>query len=346
MALSLLRAPEGSIPYMIFGKLPNRADFIRINATHPVATEFDEFVQNTLEQFRAQENWEECYDLTAVIDFCYPTRDQKWVFTGALISSCDQSLRRYPLIAGAAFPAQTTGAERRLIPIACEVFYEGLREQLLTAIDHSVEALACRQFLESQVKAWSTGVNDLPLANEIVNYFMDVNDPYIIESLLKSDSSPGTLGQALLNIAFYRDFLRRFHNPSTVQIIELPLRGGRGEAALQASVWLSLLSALSGPNKPWDGGFLLRQGQGTARLYATFSRMPEVTLLMAMGGESREDRRLDLCAEQRTWQAHKLYAETAYALDRILSDPGTTLTNLHSFLKEVSQKIEISGSIT
>jgi type VI secretion system protein ImpM len=334
MALTLLRTQESAIPYVVFGKLPNRADFVRINATHPVATEFDEFIQTVMEQFRTQENWEERYDFAPVIDFCYPTRDQKWVFIGALLSSCDQSKRRYPLVAGAAFPAQVLGAERRLMPIACEVFYEGLREQLSNAIDNSVEAMACRQFLESQTAAWGGGASDLPLAGEIVKQFMDVNNPYILETRLAEKFPPGTLMQALLNLAFYRDFLRRFSNPAAIQVIELPLQGGRGEAALHATAWLSLLSALSGSAEPWSGGFLLKQGRDNARLYATFGRMPEKTLLVAMGSETREDTRLNLRLEQKTGLSHKLYAETAYAMDRILSDPGLTLSNLLVFLRD------------
>lgn len=343
MALTLLRAQESTIPHVVFGKLPNRADFIRVNATHPAATEFDEYVQTMLEQFRMQEGWEERYDFAPVIDFCYPTRDQRWVLTGALLSSCDQSKRRYPLVAGAAFPAAMLGTERRLMPIACEVFFEGLREQLSTAIDNSVEAMACRQFLEAQAASWSNGVNDLPLAGEIVKRFMDSHHPSALEVLLAEKYPPGTLMQALLNLAFYRDFLRRFNNPSSMQVIEVPLQGARGEAALHACAWLSLLSALSGSNEPWSGGFFLRQGRDSAKLYATFGRMPEKTLLVAMGGETWEESRLVLHAEQKTWQAHKLYPETAYALERTLMDPAITLTGLQSFLRLVSQKIAASG---
>ena len=338
MALKLLRATESSIPPVVFGKLPNRPDFVRINATHPVATEFDQLIQSVLVQYRTQQGWEERYDFAPVIDFCYPSKDQRWVFTGALLSSHDESKRRYPFVAGAVFPAETLGTERRLMPIACEVFFEGLREQLSNALDNSVEAIACRQFLESQTAIWSSGATDLPLASEIVGHFLASHPPSVLET-----PSNGSLEQMLLNIAFYRDFLRRFNSHADLQVIELPLQGGRGEAALHASAWLSILSALAGTTEPWTGGFLLKQGRDSAQLYTSYGRMPEMALLIAMGGEGRPDARLNISSEQKTWQAHKLYAETAYAMERLLSDPELTLASLLVFLGNAGQKIAIAG---
>lgn len=340
MGLSLRRTTDNPITSVVFGKLPSRPDFVRISATHPVATEFDELIQSGLEQYRTQECWEERYDFAPVVDFCYPSRDQKWVFTGALLSSHDQSTRRYPFVAGVTFPAQAIGSERRLMPIACELFFEGLREQLSNAIDSSAEAEACRVYLESQTATWSNGTNDLPLASEIVKHFLDGRHPSVLEGVL----APGTLAQALLNISFYRDFLRRFYSSSALQVIEIPLQGGRGEAALHASAWLSILSAISGPAEPWNGGFLLKQGRDSARLYAFYGRMPERAILMAMGGDVHESVRLDLRSEQKTWQAHKLYAETAYALERLVQDPSLTLSALLAFLGKVGQKIAAAGS--
>lgn len=341
MPLALLRAPratESTMPAIVFGKLPSRPDFIRINATHPVATELDELIQNTLEHFRTQEGWEDRYDSAPILDCCYPSRDQKWIFVGSLASSRDQSGRRYPLVAGAAVPAQTLAGERRLLPIACEVFFEGLHEHLTNAIDNSVEALACRQFLESQASIW-TGTQDLSLASEIVKRFLDAQHPDTLGAGLAS-----SLPQTLLNIAFYRDFLRRFTSPSTHQIIELPLKGGRGEASLHACGWLSILAAVEGGADPWSGGFFLQQGRDQGRLCAACSRLPNESLLMALNGKIREELRLDLGSEQKPWLSHRLYPEVAYALERLLSNPDLTLSSLLAFLRDASHKIAASGT--
>lgn len=347
MVVTLLRAQESTVHPIVFGKLPSRTDFVRINATHPAAHEFDELIQSALEQFRTQEGWEERYDTSPSVDICYTSYDRRWIFLGTLQKSRDQSGRRYPFVAGVAFPSQAIAGDRRLLPIACEVYFEGLRQQLSNTIESSGEGSSCRQFLETQITLWTGGnSDDMPLAEEIVKHFQDGHHPSVLESPLIESSPTGTLLQALLNIAFYRDFLRRFNNASAIQLIELPLRGGRGEAALHACAWLSLLSSLNGNDEPWNGGFLLKQGhdKDLAHLYMTFGQMPNRVILAALGGGTPDDGRLNLWEEQKTWQAHKLYAETAYALDRLLMDPTLTLLGLSKFLRETSKKIAIAGN--
>ena len=325
MVDTFLRTQESLVQPVIFGKLPNRADFVRVNATHPVLNELDDIIQRSMESLGAQEGWQERYDTAVMVDIVYTSRDRKWLFLGALRTSQDQSGRRYPLLGGVAFPSQTLAGERRLLPIACEVFFDGLREQLANAVENSVEGMACRQFLETQAKHWTNAASDMPLAEEIVRRFMGSNHPSILEPPLAASNPGASVAQALLNIVFYRDFLRRFDSPSAIQVSEIPLCRARGEAALHACAWLTLLLSLYGGEEPRMGSFLLQMERRTAfaLLHFTFGHLPERALLATMGDEGTEDARLNLWSEKKAWQAHKRYAETAYAMDRLLNDPNT-----------------------
>jgi len=346
MVLPLLRAQESSSQPFLFGKLPSRPDFIRINATHPIAHEFDELLQNALGLFRGQEGWEERYDQASAMDVCYTSRDQKSVFLGVIRPSRDQSGRRYPLVAGLALPMPSVAFGRELIPIAYEVYFKGLREYLDKAVeglDGALEVQASRQFLESQALEGIPDVEGFTLAEQIVKQFTESHHPLALEASLVSSESRASLLQALLNIAFYRDFLRRFYNPSLMQFIDLPLKGAPGEASLHACAWLSILTAIIGDIHPTTGGFLLTHGLECSRLYVAFGRLPERTILAALGGEVRKEDRLDLWEEQKTWQAHKLYAETAYAMEHLLHDPAMQITALCVFLKRASEKISAAG---
>lgn len=342
MVVTLPRAQESTVQAVIFGKLPHRSDFLRINATHPVAHELDELIQGALEQCRLQDRWEERYDACPMLDLCYTSRDRKWLLVGTLRTSRDQSGRRYPLVAGVAFPTQSMAGERRLIPIACEVYFEGLREQLTHTVSGPGEGHDCREFLESQASLWATGSSsDMPLAAEIIHHFLDTQHPSILEAPLQEDTPAGTITQAILNLIFFRDFLRRFSSMGAAQTIELPLRNGKGIAPLHASAWLALLAAIHGPESPWQGSFLLRHGPGeaSARLFATFGQMPDRALIAALGGIPPEDGRMDLSTEQKVWRAHRIYPETAYALERTVANPILVISGLISFITNTCKKI-------
>src|SRR6478735_71587 len=104
--------------YTLYGKLPNRADFVRVNADHAVATEFDALIQHTFERLATRDNWELSYDAVAPVEFQYVSRDLRHTFLGVLSPSSDQAGRRYPLVAGAILPSEAIAGYAHVAPIA------------------------------------------------------------------------------------------------------------------------------------------------------------------------------------------------------------------------------------
>ena len=151
MVLPFKRAETGNAAtYTLYGKLRNRADFVRVNADHSTVTEFDDLIQRTFARLSTEPGWEQSYDSSAPVEFQYVSRDTRHTFLGVLMPSSDQSGRRYPLVAGAILPTDSITGYAHIAPIAYEVFFDGLHEQVSNAVDNSVEALSCRQFLETQ----------------------------------------------------------------------------------------------------------------------------------------------------------------------------------------------------
>lgn len=346
MVLPFKRAEAGMLAtYALYGKLPNRADFVRVNADHAAAMEFDDLIQRTFERLASQENWEQSYDAGMPVEFQYLSRDQRHIFMGVLSPSSDQAGRRYPLVAGAILPSDSIAGYAHVAPIAYEVFFDGLREQVTTAIENSVEALSCRQFLEAQLRANDTAAADLDLAKSVVARFMQTTSVHALNELMAADSVPADLEQALLNLAFYRAFLRRFDNPATNQVILLPLPAAKGERALVACAWLSILSALwqgaRAGSYPWHGNYIVTESApGRMTLAACFGRAQERFAAIMLGGVLDASARLDLCAEQEAWKNHRLYAEVSYALGRLLAEPDLSLHALCEFLSDVGRKLE------
>lgn len=345
MALPFKRAEAGAAAsYTLYGKLRNRADFVRVNADHPTATEFDGQIQRAFERLTGGENWEQFYDASAPVEFQYVSRDFRYTFLGVLAPSSDQAGRRYPLVAGAILPSDSITGYAHVAPIAYEVFFDGLHEQVSTAVENSVEALSCKQYLESQLRAKDTAAADLALAASVVDQFMKSTTVACLNDLLVTDARATTLEQALLNLAFYRAFLRRFDHHATNQVILLPLPSNKGERALVASAWLSILHAIwqaGGSGEPWRGNYLVLQPfPDTAQLAACFGNPHDKLTTLMLGGVLDAGARLDLCTEQEAWKNHRMYAEVSYALGRLLADPTLSLQALREFLGEMEEKLE------
>jgi type VI secretion system protein ImpM len=328
--------------YTLFGKLPNRADFVRVNANHPVALEFDGWVQRALERMSG-DVLSACAALSGSVDFQYLSRDQRYLMVGVLTPSSDQAGRHYPLVAGRIMPYDDVAAHLPVLPIAFEVFFDGLREQVINAVENSVEALSCRQFLETSLRTYESGNDDLQLAISVVERFMQQQPARRLSNLLVDSEQPATLQQALLNIAFYQAYLRRFDNRATNQLFLLPLSGSKGEQALMASTWQSILAALwgmSGPDAVWRCSHLvLRRPGQTPQLLVSVGRLPDSFASVMLGAEVERPLLLDLGLENEAWTSHRMYAEVSYALGRFLADPNYRIAELCSFLGGMSRQL-------
>ena len=339
MAIAFMQRPAlESGAYAIFGKLPHRPDFVRFNAEHPVVSEFDQVLQQVIAQGAEHVGWEACYDSAPRTDFYYTSADRRWAFLGGWQASRDASGRRFPLVAGVLRPVEAVGAEAHLVPIAREVFFDSLQEQLGSAIENSVEALSCREFLAVHAAEGALGAADSELARNLVERFLTQHTVADLERILATVGC-ASLGQALVNIAFYVDFQRRYANPALVQEIVLPLPAGKGEAALAASAWLSLLVALTGRQR-WQGSYFLSSGPQQSNLIVVLGALPRKLAGLLYGGVALgNSSALDLGRENDLWRNHSDYAATAFALGRLLSDPGQPLAVVRDVLDEVGKKL-------
>lgn len=345
MALPFKRAESGvNATYALYGKLRNRADFVRVNADHAMAVEFDDLVQRSIERLACDDRWEDAYDSGFPVEFQYVSRDLRYTFLGVLVPSCDQAGRRYPFVAGAILPSESVSGYAHVAPIAYEVFFDGLHEQANTAVENSVEALSCRQFLDFQLKAKDTAASDLSLAKSVVDRFMKTASVECLNDLLVTDARATTLEQALLNLTFYRAFLRRFDHRWTNQVIQLPLPANKGEQALVASAWLSILHTLcqgTDGNSRWHGTYLILQRHAeVAQLATCFGHSQDKLATLMLGGGLDANARFDLCNEQEAWKTHRLYAEVSYALGRLLADRTASLDSLCTFLRDMGRELE------
>lgn len=341
MAIAFMqRGAVEHAPSAVFGKLPNRPDFVRFNAEHPAVRELDEVLQQILSAGAAQDGWGERYAQSARTDFYYTSSDRRWAFVGGWQASRDASGRRFPLVAGGLHPVESAGPDAHLVPIAREVFFDGLQDQLANAIENSVEALACREFLAAQANAGRLADEDVALARNLVERFLAQHVVADLEALLAGVGC-SSLGQALINIAFYIDFQRRYANPALIQALVLPLPAAKGQAALAAAAWLSLLLALSG-QRSWVGSYFLCCAGEASRLVVAVGGLPRRMAGLLGSEPAGADWALDLAGENALWRNHPDYAATAFALQRLLADPRQPLSVVRDVLDEVGRKLAVA----
>jgi type VI secretion system protein ImpM len=329
--------------YSLFGKLPNRPDFVRVNANHPVALEFDGLIQNAYERMAQHSSLPDTNEASLPLDFLYASKDRQHIMIGALMPSQDQAGRRYPFVAAAILPRESIAGYLPVSPIAYEVFFDGLREQVVNAVENSVEALSCRQFLETHLSNYETAVDDLELARSVVDRFMSIQPAGRLADLLTAAPEAANLQQALLNVAFYQAYLHRFDNQATNQLVVFPLSARKGEQSLIASCWLALLSSLWSPmatTPAWHGSyFFLRRPDGATRLVTSVGRMPNSFAQVLLGGAIDPSMLLDLGSANEAWMSHRMYAESSYALGRVLADPECNLSTLCGFLGGMNRQL-------
>jgi type VI secretion system protein ImpM len=263
---------------------------------------------------------------------------------GVLKPSQDQYNRRFPLVAAAILPIESLEGGTEIFPIAFEVFFDGLREQVENAVDNSVEAIACRQFLETQLAPYDKTGADIELAEIVAKRFMATHTVAYLDEILRVGNPAASLEQAVLNLVFYQSHLRRFDNAVTNQVIVLPLGSNAGERPLLAATWLTLLSALINSDSA-DMGMKIsyihtHRLSNNASIAINIGKISDGFVCAMLGNMGNDGVVLDMTSEHEAWKSHRMYAEVSYALGRLLSNGDLSLTALVEFVGDVGKKLE------
>ncbi|WP_432719737.1 type VI secretion system-associated protein TagF [Jeongeupia wiesaeckerbachi] len=337
MAITFMRNPVVAPQYAIFGKLPRRADFVRVNATHPVAIEFDQLLATSLRWASEQADWQDRYLAAEASEFFYVSADRRWVFFGVLQPSRDEAGRYYPLVAGAIVPFDQGAQNLSLLVLANELFFAGLRDQLSSAVDNSVEMLACRQFLEAQLALNGRAGADLDLAGQVLERHLRQTAASELAGRLSSTGG-ASLEATLLAFAFHGDFVRRYDGSAPRQALLLPLPDGPGEETLGLATWLTLYQAATRGHVGLDPHYLTVTLQGRRYLVISPTRFADKQLALLWGLPPAPLAVLDAGDAEAPWSKHQAYAEAAYILGRQLADPALKLDGLRDIVLNLTCK--------
>ncbi len=330
MTFTFKRQQETLATYSIFGKLPCRADFIRINASHPAASALDELLANSMALLASQNSLDRYRSMPASF-FMLQTQDQQWLSLGALQPSTDQSGRHYPLVAAMHLPVLQDMPTIAIMLLSCELFFSGLREQLNSALDNAVEMLACRQYLEAQVAFGATSKEDITLAAQLLEHYMRNTRSNALARLCAADL-PGGLEAMLMAFIFHSRLIHKFKDSLAAQTYLLPLPNQDGEDMLVAATWLSLYAAATEQYASSSMQCLLiRRPEG--RFLALQLSPPDAHIIAHCWGEPLASRFVVNTDEDTApWRQHQSYAEASYILGKRMNDPDFTIAQLRDLI--------------
>ncbi|MCD4486501.1 type VI secretion system-associated protein TagF [Chromobacterium vaccinii] len=337
MPLNFKRTQEVPPQFCIFGKLPRRADFVRVNATHPAAMQLDQLLAQSLQRLEFTEEATRDYLAMPPTSFVLQSRDHNWLSLGVIQPSRDEGGRNYPLVAASLVAVDPALPSTAILLLANELFFTGLKEQLSSAIENSVEMLACKQFLEEQLRFGASSVADIDLAQQLLEKHLSMT---AADSLSRSLSAAGRgdLESVLLAFVFHHRLLKKFRDSLPVQAYALPLPAVEGDNVLAAVTWLALYHAATDNGAALEQCLIVRRPEGHF-LVLLPAGLNEQIASQCWGAPLDPKHVVDIDDVKAPWRNHQSYAEAAYVLGRQLNDPGLSLAQLRTVLSSLARNI-------
>lgn len=337
MAFNFKRTPVTAGEFCVFGKLPRRGDFIRINATHTAATQLDHVIADSL-VLLDDDSARRRYQQMPASSFLTRTPDGAWLALGVIQPSRDESGRLYPLVAASLLPSDMPRPPVGVMMLSNELFYSGLQEQLSNAIDNAVEMVACRQYLEEQSLFGAGSLADTELAEQLLGRHLSLTPCRHLSDQL-AISCQMDLASLLLSFVFHSQLLRKFHGSLPSQTYLLPLPEGEGEDMLAVATWLALFAAATCSLSDMPVQCLIIRQPERNCLALVPGTLTAPMLAQCWGKQLDARYIIDVTDQQAPWCSHQSYAEAVYILSRRLSDPQFSLAQLCDVMASLSRSL-------
>lgn len=326
----------------VFGKLPGRADFLRVNASLPVCEELDESLHAALGELARVPGWQEHYDRLPVMDVYWASERSGTAFLGSAIPSRDGSGRRYPLVAGLVLDLQEARRHGPLLPLAGELLLNQVRHFLQVAVTGGPELPQLVEYLKVQASGRGHDFLDLDLISGIHARFL-ASEPWAeLGPALSREAPEAALRTTLLHLLFHTQAAA---DGGDRRSASLGLCPEPGRTVLHTVAWLGVLQRLPGPaRRAWDRQWLVRQNAQRPRLLAHPGGPSSRQFAAMLLDDSAPDLQLNLLGGTTAWHHHPRFPEFSYRLDRFRESNGRSMMDLLNFLEETGREFSHPNS--
>lgn len=296
-----------------FGKFPARGDFVKSNNGGPIIAVFDQWISQTLDMMSGDPHWKISYDKAAPIDFTFIGTRAKSVVAGSIISSCDNSQRRFPFTLATRFEVDNPLKLVSDAPLMLHNFWLDARSAAI-----AIKESQSDQDFHIYANRPAHGLNvDHSAINNTFQSFADRYTVEALENLLAEGGHSISIRQSVLGLGMLLQPIITHGAANLQKGLVFPLPEDRSLSGLVATFWLHMVV-----------GFLSRHEFELAVFVTRFRDKP--ILLIGFVGASPRALMSLLCPDS-TDDYHIDLGQSAWVEDYVETDAG--LRKLSNYMK-------------
>lgn len=301
-----MKRPPQATRVGYFGKIPARGDFIKAVDNPALAALLDQWLAEVMSLLTVNPRWKQHYDALRPLPFAFVGNRSRRAIAGHMLSSGDQSQRRYPFLVMSALEVPEPAAFLARSPLVLAPLWEELAP-LAAACSAAADPAAALHALAVTVVELDPGD---PGHEAGFVHFLDSHNVDSLRAMLAG----APVRQILLALGLLLQAVKGGQQASLDKSLALPLPSAPRYRYLVAAFWLDLLAPFLRHGEFELCLFLADLGERMV-LVVGFNGAAPATLQAVIDPQCVEEQRIDL--HQADWveqfvdddqQVHKLAA--------------------------------------
>ncbi|MBA5608406.1 type VI secretion system-associated protein TagF [Duganella sp. FT3S] len=234
------RAPQATrVGY--FGKIPTRSDFIKAVDNPALAALLDQWLAEVMNLLTLNPRWKQHYDALRPLPFAFVGNRSRRAIAGHILSSGDQSQRRYPFLVMSALEVHEPAMFLARSPLVLAPLWEALAP-LAAEVPVADDPAAALHALAATVVELDPHDPDHETA---FTRFLDGHDLASLQAMLAN----APVRQILLALGLLLQPVKADGQASLDRSLALPLPNERRHRYLVAAFWLDLMRPFLRPGE-------------------------------------------------------------------------------------------------
>lgn len=274
---------EVNLGISYFGKLPSRGDFLKAPTNnHQLIAGLDQWANAALEALAQDVAWKQLYDKAPALDFALLGSRSQVAIAGHLISSKDESGRRFPFISATSLEV----AKPLTFMARSQQAFGRLWSRLAKVSQQAVMEGADAQAILQQLAADPSRVNRQPEGHDqAFQDFLEMQTLGSLQQLLNSSTRQTSVRRILLALGLLLRPVMGAGSSGMGKGLTLPLPSDPMYQSLAACFWLDLIAGFLGRA---DFRLLVLRRQGPNALLAVSFKGFEPHCLSAMYDDHKQ----------------------------------------------------------